>query len=242
MQNDFMDSPEIMAIVEQAMAEEKGIAERGDILERGTRSRKKGGSKRNDPPEDAEDRANERKLAEKLPSVMATVVISSPPATTEEQTRKLIGLINDGEQPRHIYDQIILEIAQEADHLKTLREAAQQANVPYNKISRDRVAALKELSDIMAAKARDEMLKGASKGSAEINFHTPEFKRVMKYIIDQIVASANAASIPNHLINMFISNFQQRMNGFENKATELYTGSATSADKARARFNDGREV
>lgn len=237
MQDLLGEDPDVMALVEQAMAEEAAIAT--THKDRKVEKPKRKGSRRNEPPEDAEDRANEKELAKKLPTLPPPPPIESLP----EDSKKLINLIQDSEQPRHIYDQIVLEIAHEAVHLKNLREAAQAAGVPFNKISRDRVAALKELSDIMAAKARDELLKGAaSHGSQSIDFHTPEFKRVFKYFVDQMMASATAASIPSHLINMFVSNFQQRMNGFENKATEIYTGSTTAADKARERLNSEREV
>ena len=238
--SDLYEDPEVMAIVEQAMAEEAAIAGLIPVAKSpkipGKSKRK--GSRRNEPPEDAEDKANEKELAKKLP-----VLTPAPIADIPEESKKLINLLQDGEAPKYIYDQIVLEMAHEAMHLKHLREAAQGAGVPFNKISRDLVAALKEIADIMAAKSRDELLKGSgAQGSSAVNFHTPEFKRVFKYFVEQMMASAASAGIPSHLTSMFISHFQQRMNGFENKATELYTGSATAADKARERLNSEREV
>lgn len=148
-----------------------------------------------------------------------------------EEDKTLFNLISDGEDPKFVYDRVSLEIAEEAMHLKHLRQAAQAAGIPFSKISRDRVASLKELSDIMAAKAKELAAKGQA-GGGSIDFGSIEFRRVMKYIIDQVMESAKSAAIPDHSIKLFASGLQQRMNGFEAKALELYTGSSSKKKEA----------
>lgn len=135
-------------------------------------------------------------------------------------------LISDCEDPKFIYDRVTLEIAEEAMHLKHLRQASQAAGIPFSKISRDRVASLKELSDIMAAKSKEMSAKGQA-GGGSIDFGSIEFRRVMKYIIDQVMDAAKSAAIPEHSVKLFASGLQQRMNGFEAKALDLYTGSSS---------------
>ena len=162
---------------------------------------------------------SEQQEAQKPP--LSLVVTDIP-----EDDLSLRHLIEDGEDPKFIYDRVTLEIAEEAMHLKHLRQAAQVAGIPFSKISRDRVASLKELSDIMAAKAKELAAKGQA-GGGSIDFGSIEFRRVMKYIIDQVMEAAKAAAIPEHSVKLFASGLQQRMNGFEAKALDLYSGSSS---------------
>ena len=160
------------------------------------------------------------------------------PAIVPESDKVLINYINDGEDPRIIYDRLVLEIAEEALHLKHLRQAVQAMGLPFNAYSKDRVAALKDLSNIMAAKAKEVAARGGGAGGA-IDFGSPEFRRVMAFLIAQVMESASATQIPEHSIKLMASALQQRLNGFEEKARDLYYDKAAVKGDMLSRKGEG---
>lgn len=152
----------------------------------------------------------------------------------------LVDFLTDGEDPKVVYDQVVVEIAREAVHLKHLREVAQSMGIPFNQFSRDRVATLKDLAGIMATKAKELSAKGGNSGGP-IDFGSVEFRRVMSHLITQMMDAAKAAAIPDHSIKLLASGLQQRLNGFEDKAKDLYYGNSGSSKKKEA-LNAGREI
>ena len=185
-------------------------------------------SRKEEAPEDQDEPEDPRKP-----------VLQLVPAEITEEDKTLLNYIKDGEDPKSIYDRITYEIAEEALHLKFLREAAQAAGLPFSKISRDRVASLKELSDIMSVKAKELASRGSASGGV-IDFGSVEFRKVMSYFIAQVMDAAKSASIPDHSIKLMASGIQQRLNGFEEKAKGLYSGAAYN--RKAAAMNAGREI
>jgi hypothetical protein len=161
------------------------------------------------------------------------------PALIPADDFTLTNFIKDGEDPKNIYDRVVLEMAEEALHMKHLRQAAQALGVPFNSYSRDRVAVLKDLSSIMATKAKELAARGGNTGGP-IDFASPEFQRVMKFLFVQIMDSAKAANIPEHSIKLMASGLQQRLNGFETKAHDLYYDKTTVKGEMPSRSGDAQ--
>ena len=183
---------------------------------------------------ESDDGAEDEQAQEKGPALPPML-----PDVIPEEAKTLINYIKDGEDPKNIYDRIVYEIAEEALHLKFLRECAQQAGIPFSKISRDRVASLKELADIMSVRAKELAARGSAT-SGVIDFGSIEFRKVMAYFISKVMESAKEASIPDHSIKLMASGMQQKLNGFEEKAKELYSGGAYA--RKAAVMNSAREI
>ena len=150
----------------------------------------------------------------------------------------LVQMVTEGEAPRTVYDRILLEMAEEAAHLKKLREAFAGIGLPFSKISRDLVAILKELSEIMEKKIKEQAMSGAG-SSGKIDFASENFQRVFMWILREVAESCKEAHIPQHSVDLLFSKMQQRMNGFETIAEGIYQGEEASALKKRKAKSKG---
>ena len=160
---------------------------------------------------------------------------SKPPVICEPPVGDdlvLQNMLEEGEPARAIYARVLVEMADEDAHMKSLRVAAENMGIPFSKISRDRVSTLKELADIMDKKVKEETLKGGNTGG-KVDFHSENFQNIVRWILEQTKAAAKDAMIPDHSVKLLFTRLQQSMNGFEEIAEGIYYGEASSVAKKR---------
>ena len=141
-------------------------------------------------------------------------------------------MLTEGEAARIVYDRLLLEMADEAAQLKKLREAFQTRGLVFSKISRDLVAILKDLSEIMEKKAKEQALSGMNSG--KIDFKSEGFQRIMSWFLAEVKGSCADVGLPATTVTMFFAKLQQRTLGFEEQAEELYQGDSSKRKKKSA--------
>ena len=133
----------------------------------------------------------------------------------------LVDSLRNEDPTQTVFNNIMVEIAEEAAYLKAWRSTQWAANPGQVDMSEATHRRIKMLSDIVETLMKKERLI-KEKDVGKIDFYGENFKHVLKYFLEVISETFNKVHIPEQYNDIFFAQLAKEFDGFEKKAEKIY--------------------